>query len=54
MNNESDLIYSTDSEEHKENLNPTLNQFDELTEWEIKQDIMDSWDTFDRIQEQRK
>ena len=43
------IIYTTDSEEHNDNVNPQLNQLDEITKWEIEQEIMDSWDLYDRI-----
>ena len=46
----SDLIYSTESEEHKINIGEKEEpQWCELTEEELKWDLMDSWDTYDRI-----
>ncbi len=45
----SELVYSTESKEHIENVNKKPNQFDDLTQWEIEQDIADSWDLYDRI-----
>lgn len=45
-----DVIYSTDSEEHLINTGEKSEpQWCELTDEEAKQDIMDSWDMYDRL-----
>ena len=47
----SELFYSTDSDEHKINTGERQEeQWCELTDEEIKQDIMDSWDLYERMQ----
>ena len=46
----SDVIYKTDSDEHLINIGEKSDgQWCELTDLEVKQDIMDSWDMYDRI-----
>ena len=46
----SDVIYRTDSDEHLINVGEKQEpQWCELTDEEIKQDIMDSWDMYDKL-----
>jgi hypothetical protein len=45
-----DVIYRTDSDEHLINTGEKLEpKWYELTEEEIEQDIIDSWDMYDRM-----
>lgn len=47
-----DVIYKTDSDEHLIAVGKkSESQWCELTDLEIKQDIMDSWDAYDRVKQ---